>query len=470
MKKILIRLFIFIFIILAFLKGVDIFCYYNKETIEEQCENQLVNRMNGEKLTVNYVERIQNDYTILHKNEKIPEKGNKKRILVVGDSLIWGHANRNHNTLFWTRLNYLLEQEGYNDVEVYAAGVSGIGTVDEVNMILKNNRTIRRIDPDLIIVGLVLNDLIIDNINDKNYIKQFDESKFIEDHYDNFIFNSIKKMYPYLYDRLINSLVIVPSNTEEFNVKYGEKYGYGYDYRDSLYRSEKYKKLFEEQGIKEIANLNIPTIIYELYFGFSEDYEMEFLNYAKDISIKNGVQYYEIRDKLEEYFMLYEDNWFGQNEEDGHPSELLNNIYAEEMLNILKSDYPDLLGKKTKLKEPELIINDYMPYSIDLKKEADNLYTFIYPSNVELLTFPLNTDFIKLNLKYPMKFNSISIESNNIKKVDIWYNKYMEDKNYRKLKSIGNEFIINGDEVFSLNIHIEKIDTKSNQKIYIRFK
>lgn len=467
--KAFLRIFVVLFILFIGLEIADYVCKKKLESEVDIYENGYVNELIGDKLTVGYCDTAHEDFVLLRKDDEVPKKKkDKKRILIVGDSFIWGFANRNMNTLLWTRLEYLLKKEGYNDVEVFAAGSCGIGTIDEVNLILHNDKTIEKIDPDLIILGLVFNDLDIDNDADPDYLPGFDEQKYINDHYDNFLMRFINNHFPSLYEKLINTLIVKKTSEPNFYKENGPIYGYSFDAKEVEYRTDKYKQLYIDRGLKEVKAMKIPTIFYELYIGYTYDYELEFMNFVRDKCKELGIKYYSnVRDEVT--YIAYErpEIDLTQNGGDGHPSEYLNDIFARDILKTLKKDFKKVLGKKTKVKKFKLDINDYLPYDINLVKVNDNTYRFVWPD--KLLTFPLDQKYIKLNLKYPIKVRNVKITSTNADNIDLWYNRYMEDKVFNKVN--GRNFVYNiNDEVFSINLHLDKQDINSSSEVVIEFK
>ena len=84
-----------------------------------------------------------------------PEHPGKKRILVVGDSFVWGDVSANINTLWWRQLQTELTKRGYRDVEVIAAGLNGASTHEETGWLVS---TLPKYKPDLVVIGYVTND------------------------------------------------------------------------------------------------------------------------------------------------------------------------------------------------------------------------------------------------------------------------------------------------------------------------
>ena len=93
---------------------------------------------------------------------------NAKRILVIGDSFVWGDGSNNVNTLWWRQLDLELKRRGYGNVEVIAAGLNGASTHDQLNWL---STILPKYSPDLVIFGCVTNDPDEKDNNGKPYHK-----------------------------------------------------------------------------------------------------------------------------------------------------------------------------------------------------------------------------------------------------------------------------------------------------------
>ena len=84
------------------------------------------------------------------------------KILVVGDSFVWGDGSTNLNQIWWNVMARELERRGY-DCQVYAAGLCRASTYDEF-LWLKDTPLLEDIEPDLVIIGYVTNDTDMNSI------------------------------------------------------------------------------------------------------------------------------------------------------------------------------------------------------------------------------------------------------------------------------------------------------------------
>jgi hypothetical protein len=185
-SMILIRLIIFIVIISAIIAVFELVLKFKNTHIQCETEdelyingyysdfNNIVNRINTQKILAGFWNYNAKDYTIMKRGDKIGSKNGKKRILVVGDSFVWGWAQDNINNVWWKQLSYALKKNGYQDVEIIAAGMNGFSIVDETQKIILDEEYIESIQPDLIIIGYVYNDWEIMDEKDEYFVKDLD--------------------------------------------------------------------------------------------------------------------------------------------------------------------------------------------------------------------------------------------------------------------------------------------------------
>lgn len=475
MKKFILRLFIAIFFLLGILTIIDKILYYNTSSFQWREENLLINRMNSNKLKNSSWDS--NPIWKFIDDGPLPSKGNKKRILVVGDSFVWGHGYSNLNYVWWKQLARILYVNGYTDVEVVAAGTSGFNTDMELNKILKNKEVMDELDPDLIIIGYVENDPESRDSNGKAVPKMIEDDIF-EDTNNAFI-KFFRNMWPNLYSKIIQQIVSKYKTDSSFI----EKYGFQYNIWAYELTFDPWKEMYEKNVLSKLSEyvndeLDCPLFVIPLVSfpgkNAQEDFIIEELNKFK---IPN---YSLSSDFINKYpnakYSL--DEW-GINPANGHPAIKTSLFYAEWTYNFLKLNYPKFIGDKHDNVEFDLEINDWLPYSLKPQKLEDNYYKISYPSKNSVdsfLTKPINKKYVKLNFKFPIKLKSIEISGDNIKNIEIYTSSINSDLGYddQSLNSIGkksNNFVWNLDgtqEISSININANISGGKSSD-LYIKF-
>ena len=378
------------------------------------------------------------DYTVKIGNEKIGNKENKKRILVVGDSFIWGHAQDNLNNLWWRQLEYILKKNGYENVEVIAAGMNGFSIVDETEKIILDEEYMKKIDPDLVIIGFVSNDWEINDKEDeyyKNGIEEFDDEereKYIESHFNNKILNILKEKFNGLYKLVLEQLMEKEYSKEEFK----KKYGYSNKQKEILYNTEEYLKRIEKRAIIPLSNLKIPVLVTNLHYeSKAGGCNIGFKDKLFDLLKKHGIENYDLENLYKKEFKNTEYRELMVNIADYHPGVRLMNFYAKNVYKYLTENHSDILGKKknkesTSLSEFE--INDYQPSNVNLRKIEDKEYTLYFPRDYTKLLQYYDTkwSYIKLNLRYPVNIEKIELKVDSCNIISVKVNVYDEELGY----------------------------------------
>ncbi len=466
LKKLLFRLLILAIIIIILLFGLEFILSLSKtkrEHMEWIQEDNLINKMNKDKLQ-------NKDWSSnplwIHEGETLLEKKeNIKRILIIGDSYIWGNGYDNANHIWWQRFRQKLKEKGYNDVEVIAAGVSGYSTEQEFENIIKNNDLMKQINPDLIVFGLVGNDSEFQN----DYYIKLVNNEDIFFNTNNIIIKIYKRLFPFTY----NSLSLLISNKFEDNENFQKYFGFDfYDFTHTI-RNGKWLDRYDNKVISSLSeymnnHLNIP------YFFYATSMEKEpSLNNILSVFDKYRINYYLAFDKniYEKNMKINPANW--------HPSTALCNSYAERLLEILEKDYAHILGNRGAY-EPIININDWMPYKLNVNKIDENTFNFIYPNSNDknnFLHLPIKKNYIKLSLENPVYIKNISVSGDNIEEMEIFITKINKDLGYddKELFSLGakNEnfyWSLDEDELItSINISA-KITNGNQSKLSITLK
>ncbi len=133
----------------------------------------------------------------------------KVRVLVLGDSFVWGDGYGNSADLWWKKLNVELRDRGYDNIDIYAVGQCGSSTEDELFWITET-KMIEEIKPDLIVIGYVYNDA-------QRYTVEYKDGRYAGSYFrvpinDEKIFNSgmIARVFPnvgYLLENMINNKI-----------------------------------------------------------------------------------------------------------------------------------------------------------------------------------------------------------------------------------------------------------------------
>lgn len=417
-----------------------------------------------------YRESSDDDYLLMQmKNTSISKKEkNEKRILVVGDSFVWGYSGTNVNYTWWKQLNLRIKEEGYSNVNVYAAGRHGLNTKEELELILNNDKLMDKIDPDLVIIGYVPNDpeehdedgnVLIDT--DFNY----DETQ-----------NPIYKKNPTLYYELIDRLYALDLDDYEQLIELGNVLGiHRWDAR-FLYLVEG-ERLQRYCGELKDLNERMKQLEIPYFYAISNNYDNKLVDEAIEIVVsemeKLNVSYFSPKHnypKLAESMNITDYRMFNVNPGDSHPGIAWTYYYSNLVFEELKENYDFVFEDAVidNMDKLEININDTMPF-FDIKKIDKNVYEFVYPKfegnktkDTQFLYYPLEKDYVKLNLEYPKNVKRIKITGENLKSAEIYVNTINEkygfdyDEAFKKLTPckyiLNNTYSVNK-KITSVNIH-----------------
>lgn len=441
-----------------------------------QKENDTINWMKIRK----YIDNDNKYYPLLiDKNSKIKEKArDEKRILVIGDSFVWGYGQSNINYTWWRMLDQKIKSQGYNNINVYAAGKWGYNTKMELDNILNNDKLIKKIDPDLIIIGYVHNDPEVKK-NEENVIR---------DDYEFSKANLLYKIYPKTTKELTTKLNKLSDNYTYLKIV-GNLFANRYDYRTKLITEgssyREYKKVLFQTDMK-LKKIGVP---YFYYFGmYNNNKIIDKANKKIENTMKKmNIPVYNNSDNLKDNIDLFlknnslNESNLGVNPADSHPGVIITNEFSKDVFDILFRNYNYIFDNKEE-DNKNFIINDTMPL-LNIIQVNKNSIVFNYPkkekkrtTKSEFLFYPIRKNYIKLNLERPIYIKYITInDTKNIKKLEIYTNNIDQElgidlddakRKISKTTKIGNKYYINS-VVSSINISA-KFKNESDRTVTLK--
>ena len=354
----------------------------------------------------------------------IEKVGRTKRILVMGDSFVWGSPYLTLNHMWWRQLDQLLEE---NSVEVIALGRPGASTRNQLQWLRYFQPTYQ---PDLIIWGYVNNDA------DEGLVRQISISQ-----------QSIPKM-----DRVRSAARGVwPRVMAKFDGLRSNKLAkmftgpeYGYDY------PEWELKLIEPDNLAAYAKtvgevkafldeVRIPSFMMTLPNFPSTEYfsprNAPILKIWRDA----GIDAY---DTVPEFVRRYgetplsgnETIRWGINPADGHPGPQTCRFLAEQAAEIVRRDFPQFLGEALKLSSNP-VINDWLPNQqpdsrprqIDHRQEWRMTYP---PDESRCPTMPLGIPTPLMAFERPIPLSSLKLVGPSLTTAQVWVTCLDENEHY----------------------------------------
>ena len=348
---------------------------------------------------------------------------NKERpkILVLGDSFVWGSSLTNANQIWWNVMASELERRGYN-CEVYAAGFPGANTIDEFFW-LYNTALLEDIEPDLIVIGYVINDhgkeLPFD-IYDPSF---WDSAESLIQTWS--AHKRPNAVFPNLYDRMIEQIM-----DESPDWGFASQSTESSDFADYDYVLQYLGKYVQELGIP-LAVIPTPEAprkeldnFYQIIIPLFEGAGMPVFNPLDDF----------IRQ-----YPNHNNRYFMATQVDPHPGPATSWFLGKYAADIVEQEYTSILGEKREEKKARFIeINDWLPFMLNPQTIQENSdvsqYVFQYPAQSSIAAFEQYTHgnflsfagtdrikkHVKLNFKYPVKLSSIKIEGVDLLSAEVY--------------------------------------------------
>ena len=329
----------------------------------------------------------------------------KSRILVIGDSFVWGDGYVNANDIWWRQLERELHRRGYWDVEVVAAGFGGASTQKQLEW-LRAGGLSRLGSPDLLVFGYVTNDPDVRDATGRPLIKQLGRDLPPGDW--QVLDRTLGRVAPNLAGQLRQRLVA--------KAQAGSRDTYSYsDWELKLLEPpniDAYRKVVRE--LKTFLDgTGKPSFVVTLPNHPGPDHFRVRHAPVAEIFRSADLRFHDLLDDfVREYPPGGEVLQWGINPANGHPGTVSTRFYARKTADILERDYPDLLGAKSPLpagRRPR--INDWMPPAADVREVRDGEWVLSYPApNDEMLEMPLGRRHVVLAFEEPVPIDRLRLQ------------------------------------------------------------
>jgi hypothetical protein len=364
-----------------------------------QSENEAINRMNHVK-----VKSDGNDP--VWRSEGIPLPGVKNgncRILVVGDSFVWGDGYSNVNDIWWRQLERELLHRGYEGIEVVAAGLNGASTQDQLHW-LRDLELMERLDPDLVVLGYVTNDPDTKDAQGHYYVKQIGRDVRIPRWRG--LDRTLGLAAPHLAMQLKQQL------TRKWESRLTDAYPYGEWERKLLEppNLDAYRSVVLELG-EFIRRTRTPFFAVTLPNSPQRDYFEARYHPIAPIFAAAGLPFHNL---VDDFVRAYPSDGaglkWGINPANGHPGRASTRFYARDVGDILERDFPDLLGPKTVRRRVEPSINDWMPPDANVRRVGIGQWELVYPEAGALAPrLPLGKPHVVLAFAEPVAIRGVKV-------------------------------------------------------------
>lgn len=383
------------------------------------------------------------------RSEYIPvaaEHPGKKRILVLGDSFVWGDGSDNVNTLWWRQLDQELKKRGYGDVEVIAAGLNGSSTADESKWL---DMLLPKYKPDLVVLGYVTNDPDEARADGTHYVPMM--AKELPD--DDANLNRLAGILPNLAGQLRQIRKLSLQN--HVSAKTGAlEYA---DWELALLRGDNFNSY--EKTVAELANklktASVPAFAIALPAGFqnkTKENTAQSKDFFERVKTYNSERYAPVKPVFAKNNLLFVDTTdafvkaaaqdpylktntsalrLGINPGNGHPGIFSTHFYAVSAADVIEKNFADSLGKKVAAatKSNEAIVNDCVPPYMNAQNVGDNTINFTYAPDAKdhTLYMPLRRRYVLLSLREPVATKAIELKGPELGSAQI-YVSYFDEK------------------------------------------
>jgi lysophospholipase L1-like esterase len=381
-------------------------------------ENARINSMNYEKLaTTTPQDPIWRSAGI----PDLPPKSAKARILVLGDSFVWGDGYANANDIWWRQLDRELKHRGFYGVEVVAAGLNGASTQEQLRW-LRNLPLLDQVEPDLVIMGYVTNDPDVLNEAGEPYVKQI--GRDVEMPSWGRLDRTLGRVVPTLVAQLR------PRLTEKWASRVEGAYAYA-DWELKLLESPNIEAY--GQVVRELATVltsrNLPAVFVTLPNSPNKDYHEPRYRAVKPLFGAAGLPFQDLLDDFVREYPPSADGasesilrW-GINPANGHPGPEATRFYARKVVDILEQHHAALLGPPSPA-PPTLRprINDWMPPTIGVRPlSSDEWLLSLPPVGATLPSLPMDEPHVVLAFDLPAAIRAIALVGEDLREARLWF-------------------------------------------------
>jgi len=391
-----------------------------------------LNRWNEDDTKINSMihEKLKTDqeYPLVKVRGTSLEKDAKVKILVLGDSFIFGYGSANINYLWWNQLSGELARRGY-DCAVYAAGYGGASTFDELQW-LTTTPMLADLDPDIVIIGYVTNDAEYDPSSGGNYNHSGHYYGTLSQVVDIPLEKLFQKFLPNVFAGVDYAVTLKFSKLGFVQKRVGYQIA---DWEQKIVEGKMlsdYNSYVVEPLGRFAATLDIPVILVTTPHIPSIEYFEPKYKPVLPLFEKAGIRTFNL---LDDFYAACSDKKYADNlainPADSHPGTAGTWFYSKYIADLLEADYPDVLGEKTMTGKEvyNIEVNDWMPYSLSPKVvdegPAAARYIVSYPaadSSESFLTMPVKKNYVRLNFKHPVDLSSVLIESEKLSSAELY--------------------------------------------------
>lgn len=336
------------------------------------------------------------------------------RILVVGDSFVWGDGYANANDLWWRLLERDLHRAGYEDAEVCAVGLCGL-TMQ--NALAPAQKAIEELRPDIIVWSYIPNNANEQLSERPSRSRLNDFTKHFRILLPQLCFLAQSKLADPI-EELLSIYLGAPRNTIEWEKQLLK----GKNFEELKGTMCRLGDLFTVYDIPSVVVL-LPTIPID---GYNQDCFKPITKFLSLIRVNvldlapgylEWVEHEQTKIlKQSNRFPNYRPLWI--NPANTHPSTTLGHYYSTLVARHVTRNYPELftqLKPKNHEASEEILFNDCMPpHLLTRFQKTNDAYELVIPFDEHQLFLPIRKPFVQLNLKEAKDISAIELRGQNL--------------------------------------------------------
>ena len=358
------------------------------------------------------------------------QPNDRVRLLVMGDSYVWGSPYLTLNHMWWRQLETELVARGY-DVEVIAAGQSGASTRDQLAVA---RRVIPEYHPDLILWGYVTNDA------DEGLVRQISQSQQSLPG-----FNRLRDAAALVWPRLVAKFNALRAHKLAKSYT-GPKYGYEYGEWELKLVEPTNLAVYAEtvRSVKELMTQHkLPGCMMTLPSYPSTKHFAPRLDPVVPVWRDAGVPTFNVLPTFVARYGEVADAGadaiaWGINPADGHPGPRACRFLAQQAAKIVEDHFRESLEKGRTGRIYEWKLNDSLPADLnvsplpitseEIRRRRISTFpngawswTLTYPSDDSRLPFmPDGVPTVLLSLREPESVGEIRLEGDDLISARVW--------------------------------------------------
>lgn len=342
-----------------------------------------------------------------------PVTPGRQRLLVIGDSFIWGDGLTNINMIWWRQLQWELERRGYHSVDVIAAGLNGASTQDQLRWLREDLLNGEADNASAIIFGYVTNDPSMAGDDGKMLVPQLNPGAIIGDGVESrrVELPLLEKLFPNLAFQLSARMTDkralrdfdasqgYPYNLWELQILQGENFA-------------RYEAMLKDLNIK-LNELAVPAFFVTTPNTPVREYFEPRYKPVLAAFARAGITIHDLFPDLVRSFANESGALIlAANPANGHPGPRMTHYYAVKTADILERDFPAVLGERTD-QLPAYVpqINDWLPADVQPRKVAADRWEIDIPEiSFRPLNLPLEVPHIALNFERPVRISNLRLQ------------------------------------------------------------